>query len=191
MTPNAIKESKVYSIIPSNGNGDLDFTRGTAATSTLSGANGLIELVPYNLLKYSEDLAIVGTWTPIDTTVTSNAEVSPNGTTTADTLTMSTNSSRVSQGLALGAGTYTISVWAKSITGTGILRQTVTTDAGNISFQFTPTNEWVRYEATFSVASFFNGYQLRSQNYIGVVSFWGAQLVQGSVPKDSFSQQID
>jgi hypothetical protein len=51
MTANAIKQSKIYSIIPTNGNGDADFTRGTLASSTLTSASGLrVFLIIYWIL---------------------------------------------------------------------------------------------------------------------------------------------
>jgi hypothetical protein len=83
LTPNAYKEGKLYSVIPSDGSGDFTFTRATTATRVNS--DGLVELVPYNLLEQSEtfDNAI---WTKTTTTVVANAETAPNGTITADTL---------------------------------------------------------------------------------------------------------
>jgi len=51
VTPNAYKEGKLYSVIPSDGSGDLSVTRATTATRVNSA--GLVELVPYNLLSYS------------------------------------------------------------------------------------------------------------------------------------------
>jgi len=46
VTPNAEKATKLYSIIPTNGNGDFSVTRATTATRT--NASGLIESVPIN-----------------------------------------------------------------------------------------------------------------------------------------------
>ena len=46
VTPNAEKAGKLYSIIPSNGNGDFSVTRATTATRT--NASGLIESTPIN-----------------------------------------------------------------------------------------------------------------------------------------------
>jgi hypothetical protein len=46
VTPNAEKATKLYSIIPTNGNGDFNVTRATTATRT--NASGLIESVPIN-----------------------------------------------------------------------------------------------------------------------------------------------
>jgi hypothetical protein len=46
VTPNGYKEDKLYAAIPTNGNGDMTFTRATTATRVNEA--GLIELVPYN-----------------------------------------------------------------------------------------------------------------------------------------------
>jgi hypothetical protein len=48
MTPNAIKSNKVYSIIPSNGNGDLTFTRDTSATqiNSLGNVENVLTTIP-------------------------------------------------------------------------------------------------------------------------------------------------
>ena len=49
VTPNAVKESKLYSVVPSNGNGDMDVVRATTATRVNS--LGLIESVASNVLR--------------------------------------------------------------------------------------------------------------------------------------------
>jgi hypothetical protein len=48
LTPNAIKSNKVYSIIPSNGNGDFTFTRDTAATqiNSLGNVENVLTTIP-------------------------------------------------------------------------------------------------------------------------------------------------
>ena len=48
LTPNAIKSNKVYSIIPSNGNGDLTFTRDTVATqiNSLGNVENVLTTIP-------------------------------------------------------------------------------------------------------------------------------------------------
>jgi hypothetical protein len=48
MTPNAIKSNKIYSIIPSNGNGDLTFTRDTSATqiNSLGNVENVLTTIP-------------------------------------------------------------------------------------------------------------------------------------------------
>ena len=53
MTPNAIKASKVYSIIPDSGDGDFTFTRAT--TATLNNDAGSIENVATNVPRLNYD----------------------------------------------------------------------------------------------------------------------------------------
>jgi hypothetical protein len=61
----------------------VPFTRATTATRT--NAAGLIELVPYNLLQYSEMFS-QSIWTKLNgSTLTPNTILAPNGTLTADT----------------------------------------------------------------------------------------------------------
>jgi len=83
VTPNAEKEGKLYSIIPTNGNGDFSVTRATTATRV--NAAGLVELVPYNLATWSEQFDNAA-WVKTRATITANATTAPNGTLTADKL---------------------------------------------------------------------------------------------------------
>jgi hypothetical protein len=104
VTPNAEKATKLYSIIPTNGNGDFTVTRATTATRTNS--SGLIENTPINeprldyslgscpniLLepqrtnnaRWSEDLTN-GAWTKnTGVTITADNTISPSGIQNAD-----------------------------------------------------------------------------------------------------------
>ena len=88
--PSGYKEDKVYSVIPSNGAGDLDFVRGCDATRI--NPQSLVENTPWNLLQYSEDFTN-SYWYKSQTTITSNAIVAPNGTISADKLEATNTSS--------------------------------------------------------------------------------------------------
>ena len=55
MTPNAVKATKVYSVIPSNGNGDMTFSRGTPASATRTNSNGVIENVAIDVPRLNYD----------------------------------------------------------------------------------------------------------------------------------------
>jgi len=116
VTPNARKEGKLYSIIPTNGNGDFSVTRATTATRV--NAAGLVELVPYNLMTYSE-MFTNAAWVKTATNITANTTTAPNGTLTADTLTADGTSSfhQAAQLVPATSGmTYTFSVYAKKNT---------------------------------------------------------------------------
>tara|TARA_R100001198_G_scaffold96425_1_gene86189 strand:+ start:1144 stop:2442 length:1299 start_codon:yes stop_codon:yes gene_type:complete len=109
----AAQGTRLYSVLPSDGTGDFDFTRGSTTNpdATRVNAQGLIESVPNtssrlnyplidgkvvgcphhllepqrtNLLPYSEDFS---QWTASDLTVTDNNAISPDGTLNASKLT--------------------------------------------------------------------------------------------------------
>jgi hypothetical protein len=114
VTPSSYKEGKLYSVIPSDGSGDMSVTRATTATRVNSA--GLVEIVPYNLLTYSEQFDNAD-WNKLGATISANATTAPNGTTTADNLIPSngTQISWVLQNFPSVAGTtYTFSMYVKS-----------------------------------------------------------------------------
>lgn len=105
ITPNAVKAGKLYSIVPTDGTGDLTVTRATSATRVNSaglienvGANIarldytnkscpsiLVEPQRTNLLLQSE--TFTNGWTSEGATISANTITSPDGNLTADTLT--------------------------------------------------------------------------------------------------------
>jgi hypothetical protein len=113
--PSGYKTSKIYAEKPTDGSGDLTFTRASGATRV--GPDGLIEKVRTNLATYSEDFTNAA-WSKYQASVTGNSVVAPDGTTTADTLIDNTaNDIHVTyQTLSLTAGENTISVYAKANT---------------------------------------------------------------------------
>jgi hypothetical protein len=113
LIPSGYKAGKVYSVLPTTGVGDFDFTRASSATRVNS--SGLIETVATgiprlnyplidgvvngcpsqllepastNLVDYSEDFSNAY-WTKLSSTITSNSVVSPNGTLNSDSFTQS------------------------------------------------------------------------------------------------------
>ncbi len=103
--PSGYKEDKLYSIKPTDGSGDLTFTR--ASTATRVNDSGLIETVAIdtpridytgggcgklllegqrsNSITYSEDFADAY-WTKTNASIVANVGVAPDGTTNADRL---------------------------------------------------------------------------------------------------------
>jgi len=135
VTPNAEKATKLYSIIPTNGNGDFSVTRATTATRTNS--SGLIESVPINeprldyslgscpnillepqrtnLLLRSEEFDNAS-WGKGNSTVTANATTSPSGLVNADEITANgaLATHNVSQSVSVTSGlSYAFSFHAK------------------------------------------------------------------------------
>jgi hypothetical protein len=82
ITPNAGDEGTLYSVIPSDGSGDMSVVRATTATRVNSA--GLVELVPYNLVTWSEQIDNADWLKSNSPTITTNIAIAPNGTMTAD-----------------------------------------------------------------------------------------------------------
>ena len=132
----ATKAGKLYSIVPDTGAGDFDVVR--ASTATYLGSDGLlktaannepriefnpdgsykgllVEPAATNLLLRSEEFDDA-VWSKIDTTITADDAVAPDGTTTADKLVegSSTSVHITFQNTAVTAGqSYTASCFAK------------------------------------------------------------------------------
>lgn len=147
ITPSGYKASKLYSIKPTDGSGDLSVTRATTATRVNS--SGLIESVSANVprLDYSNgtcpsilvepqrtNLALYSeefnnaSWIKGQTTITINSNISPDGNSNSDTIfeVSNTNSHNVASNYLISfvSGTsYTISIYAKNNTnGRGFLQ---------------------------------------------------------------------
>ena len=140
VTPNAYKTSKLYSVVPSDGSGDMTVTRATTATRVNSA--GLIESVAVNVPRldylnsncpsllvepqrtnnflYSEQFDNI-VWITVGGTITANSIIAPDGTLTADKLVMSNgqvgNSADgvgIRQLIDIGSNSYTFSIFAKA-----------------------------------------------------------------------------
>lgn len=208
VTPNAYKEGKLYSVIPSDGLGDLSVTRATTATRVNSA--GLVELVPYNIFEYSEQFDN-GYWNKLGSTIGVNSVVAPNGTTTADKVieTSTTADHYVTKATNFTQGlTYTISVYAKASERNWIAlgfnneAQRVawfnlsTGVVGTVLSSVTATsiesvgNGWYRCSATMTAAtnlpypSIMIAPSDGVKNYLGNgtngLFIWGAQFVEGA-----------
>jgi len=112
MIPSGYKEDVVYSQIPTDGAGDLSFTR--ASNGTRINSAGLVEVVPWNLYEDSENFSVNAL---AAATITSNTTTAPNGTTTADSLVEDgTNNLHAVYDFAAityVAGIYTLSCYVK------------------------------------------------------------------------------
>ena len=207
LIPSGYKEDVVYSQIPTNGNGDLSFTR--ASNGTRINSAGLVEVCPWNLLQQSETFQT--TWTAINSTISTNATTAPNGTLTADKLidnAVLTNH-RIQQTTTSASGSNTFSVFAKkselefialrigsdigyfnlndgTFGGLSVGITATTIDAGNgwyrciITKQSAIANENVLINTADAIGSIF--YSGTS----GGLFIWGAQYVEGSTAKPYF-----
>jgi hypothetical protein len=206
VTPNGYKEDKLYAAIPTNGNGDMTFTR--ESTATRVNEAGLIELVPYNLLLRSEEFNNAA-WSKIRSAITANAIVSPNNTLSADKIIPNTDNAthRVDQIVTITDGSvYTYSIYAKADEYDGIALAIGQTEISSnyVTFNLTTgtfintgtavgniealPNGWYRCICTAQagttdkvVTGILNG---GTGSYTGDgtsgIYTWGAQLVEGS-----------
>jgi hypothetical protein len=189
VTPNAEKAGKLYSIIPSNGNGDFTVTRATTATRT--NASGLIESTPINeprldyslgscpnillepqrtnLILRSEEFDNA-TWVKNAVSVTANSTASPSGVINADKLvedTASTHHSAVQSVLTAIGTVYNISFYAKaSERGYIQWNNTLTADFANFDLinGVVGTSSGITNQQIQSVG---NGWYRCSLNYTG------------------------
>ena len=189
MIPSGYKTSKVYSVKPTDGTGDLAFTRSND-TATRVASSGLIEKVRTNLILRSEAFdnaswtkSGVGTFTSAITT----GFTDPTGGTDAQrwlaTIGSVSDRAFVRQLATLTNGIpYAISFWVKSNTGS----------SQDIYFMFqggavqatTATTSWQRisYSATTSTTSVLVG--IEAKDLAIDVLIYGFQLESGDIMTD-------
>ena len=202
VTPNAYKEGKLYSVIPSDGSGDMSVTRATTATRVNSA--GLVELVPYNLVQYSQTFTN-GVWGNGGygniATVVANDTTAPDGTMTASKATFTAGSTQgrlIQQVAVTNGGVYSASIYVKYGNKNTISFYCDAAVIGlNADFNFTTKvltangvtnpivteleNGWFRLQFQYTAPSATS--QIGFITNIGEDGFiytWGAQLVQGT-----------
>jgi hypothetical protein len=211
ITPNAVEEGKLFSIIPTDGSGDLTVTRATTATRVNS--EGLIEECPYNLLQRSEQIS-TSPWTLTRSTVTTNNTTSPSGTATADELIANvtgSNGSWTRQVVSAITGAFSMSIYAKQ--GTSPFLQVRLDGLGAVIFDLSNgtikassvvvgsivsvgSDGWYRCTisgtATGQTTTLFmvGNSSMNLSTWFATngdsVYLWGAQLVTGTEPKEYF-----
>jgi hypothetical protein len=192
------QEDKIYSVLPKDGTGDFTFSGGDGGTRV--NQQGYIEQTPANLMTYSEAVAdwtgrLFNNW--VDSSVTSNIVIAPNGTLTGDRLGDGYGRFNVSA-TAIPGQTYTYSVYLKNVSLTnsfdivyawglnGTLVSYGTATPVNVSTL--STTGWTRITATVTAPSSginqmqfgpcpFTGYGNPSGQQIDV---WGGMVNIGS-----------
>lgn len=195
MIPSAYKEDVVYSEIPLDGSGDLTFTR--ASTGTRVNFDGLVEVVPWNMLSNSEEFSSANGWSASivggsTASQTSDYGVAPNGTTTADRIQLALNGEAYADwvvvpttGIIVGQ-VYTYSIYMKSLSGTPTI-YFFNDNTANIPK--TLTTDWVRYDYTWTATSttIYPRFLLQSGSSTSAdLLAWGYQLNIGSTAKPYF-----
>ena len=136
--PSGYKASKVYSAVPTDGTGDLTFTRSNDTATRVNSA-GLIEKVRTNLVLQSNTFSNAAWLKSSSTSITASGVTDPNGGTTAVTIFFPNSVSEIYQSLGSLTGSYTDSIYVKGTAGETIALW------GFPSYQlFTLTGEWQR-----------------------------------------------
>ena len=204
MIPSGYKEDTVYSVVPSDGSGDLSFTR--ASNGTRINSQGVVEVCPWNLVEQSETLSAspwgtVSGGTASAPVITANDTTAPNGTMTADKVvfdtgagTSGTDRCTIYQDiLNQPIGIYTASIYAKVASGTAKI---IMRSAGGGQYTtLNLTTEWQRFEvpetnSVFGTVNIEIGLRrgLANEPLTSPVTcyLWGAQLNIGSTAKPYF-----
>jgi len=173
--PSGYKAGKAYSLKPTDGSGDLTFTRASSATRV--NESGLIESVATgvpridytgggcgklllepqrtNLWPYSRASL---TWLKSFWTTTDNYALSPNGTVNAFRAVSANNSGILYlNGIGTTGVNNTLSVYAKSNTGTNQNFRFFGNGNSITSGEFVATTEWQRFTFTYNCTSTASG----------------------------------
>jgi hypothetical protein len=156
MIPSGYKDQKVYSVKPTDGTGDLTFSRASNATRVAS--NGLIEKVRTNLQTYSQDFSNA-VWVKSAGATLTHSQTDPNGGTTASRLQMPSGTSNFLSASSItgltNGGKYTHSVYMKSNTGSTqsvrILDGVRGVAGGTLTASV--TTSWQRFDVVITTAS--------------------------------------
>jgi hypothetical protein len=178
--PSGYKEDTVYSVVPSDGSGDLSFTR--ASNGTRINSAGLVEVCPWNLLQQSETFDNAA-WSKLGATVTANDITAPNGTLTADKVVFSGANNSIYQAVSLNGEIATRFVYIKGTAGETISIDDIYVSQPNITL----TGDWQLIGFTSATPSL-RGFGIST--YGGATArtiwLWGAQLNIGSTAKPYF-----
>jgi hypothetical protein len=196
--PSGYKVGTVYSVVPTDGAGDLTFTRSND-TATRVGPTGLIEKVRTNLALQSQTFNN-SPWTPnAAPTITANTTVAPDGTTTADTIASTASNSGVYQIPTVAIGVeYSVSIYIKNISsatninigcdlnpGTAVINFNavtglITSFGGSITSPLVTNvgNGWYRVSGTYVATGTANTFIIFGQSGM-TFAVWGAQLESG------------
>jgi hypothetical protein len=202
VTPNGYKASKLYAAIPTNGNGDMTFTRATTATRVdendlVSSVASNVPRIDYtgggcpsilvepqrtNLVTYSNDTTNAS-WNKFfnSNALISPSVISPDGSLNTNVLSFDgTTNGQLSKnvsGLTIGVS-YTLSFYSKTRTGSSDLAYKI---LGMTNFPLLSNTSWVRNTLTFTATATSHIFLIFS-NQVGSIELFGFQLEEGAYP---------
>jgi hypothetical protein len=208
VTPNAYNEGVLYDVIPNTPLGDMDVVRATTATRVNSA--GLIEVVPRNLVEYSNTFSDAR-WQKQNCTITQNYGNNPFGIQNASLIEDSVGTStqyRISQSIGSNNNVFTLSLYVKRLSGTknayidlgpytayfDFTAETIYSTTGNVSF--TKLNDgWYRINLSsptnYNISTIYLGFaNAYNETYTSTggnqMLFYASQLEQGSTATEYF-----
>jgi hypothetical protein len=152
--------------------------------ATMVDADGLLKWAPHNIILQSED-GSVSPWNSNGVTVSSDTTAAPNGTLTADTLSItSTTNARWQQPFSSISGVaYTARYWVKLISGDPNAR--IWDPSSGTSLYFVATSEWQLITLSFVAVSTLSSYYVRFLQGTNDVdqefAVWGAHLYRSDL----------
>ena len=207
MIPSGYKAEKIYSVLPTDGDGDFTFDRNSTATRV--NKNGLIEQVATdvprldysngscpNLLLEPSSVNLITKSNEVTSVsgaiINLNAAISPDGTLNAFKIKFTGGSSNSGGLFSLQSQTsnfaadtlYTLSFYAKNLVGNGQVTARIDTDLGIVKQEsFTATSNWQRYTVSFTTdagsTKFSSNCRFKNFQENGEVLFYGVQLEKG------------
>jgi hypothetical protein len=185
MIPSGYKDQKVYSVKPTDGTGDLTFSRASGATRVAS--NGLIEKVRSNRFTYSQALANAAWLTTTDggtITKTANAGTAPDGTNTATRIQIGGGGtySLVYQNGVNPLGLVVISGYFKRYGSTNQTFRLFGDNGSALSASLTATDTWQRFSYVMNATSTgADGIAADASNNAYDILVWGMQIETGDI----------
>jgi hypothetical protein len=176
LIPRGYKSGKVYCQKPTDGDGDLTFTRASSATRVNS--DGLVEKVRTNNILQSNDFGNAS-WSKLDNVLVSATRVADpfGGTTAWQVIYDGTGGGRLEQTVVGLTGISTQSVWLRVSSGT----QSVVIGPTSASLTtVTVTTTWTRFSGT-AVSGAYPRIQCNSATTIEV---YGCQFETGDIATD-------
>jgi len=150
MIPSSYKTSKVYSVKPTDGTGDLTFSRSNDTATRVNSA-GLIEKVRTNVLTYSQDFSNAN-WVGFDVTRT-GSQTDPNGGTTASLYTSLTSSANVTANFSTASSSpYTLSIYIKGTSSGSVSLRVDSPSLAPVNI-INYTTSWQRFTYTFTAGA--------------------------------------
>jgi hypothetical protein len=156
---------------------DGGLTVSSSDQGTIVNADGLIERSPKNLCINTQNFTAASWAQTSSPTVVDNAEIAPDGTMTAASMT--NGQIQYAVGIAVVGKQYTCSMYIRRISGTGAVRFRA---VENINTDISVTSEWQRFSLTVAATTTTLRIGINLESGTSTVAIWGAQIEESLTP---------